>query len=61
VSAGRSLDQLRVDPYALTSAPNAAFKNIANTELATNKADVGRTALIGETGVASDDEQPAGA
>ena len=57
MTACRSVDHLGVDPDPIGGTANAAFKHVANAEIAADLADIRRPALIGEGGIAGDDEE----
>ena len=56
VRAGLGVDQLHVDAHAVSAALHAAFEHIAHVELAADLLQVDGLALVGEGGVAADDE-----
>ena len=57
VCASTGVDELRADADAITAAADAAFQHVADTQFATDLADIDRFALVLEAGVARDDEQ----
>src|SRR5437764_14379078 len=59
VPAAFCLDQLRGDADLAAGRAQTAFEHIAHAELDANLPDIGGSALVGEGGVAGDDEQPA--
>ena len=61
VDAGFCIDKLRVDADPLTAATHAAFQDIAHAKFTSDLLHVDRMALVGEAGIAGDDEQPADA
>ena len=56
VRARLRFDQLHVDAHSLAAALDAAFEHVAHPKLAPDLPRVGRLALVGECGVARDDE-----
>ena len=48
------IDKLRVDPDPVAGLANAAFDHVARAQLFADLAHVGRSALVGECGVACD-------
>ena len=56
MGSGLGRDELRVDLDRLAEAAHAAFQKIAHAELAADFLGVDRLALVGEGGVAGDDE-----
>ena len=56
VVAGRPVDELGVDPHPAGAALDAALENIADVELAPDLPRLDRLALVGEGGVARDDD-----
>ena len=57
--AGRGLDQLTSDPHPMCCLADAAFEDIAHTEIAADLLYVNRPALVGEARIAGDDKKPA--
>ena len=55
----RGIDELPCDADATARRSDTAFKDISDTKIASDLADVDRPALVNEGGVARDDEQPA--
>src|SRR5262249_8937279 len=51
------LDQLRSNPDAIARLAQTAFEHIAHTQFASDLLHVYGAALVGEAGIASDDEQ----
>ena len=58
MGAAFGVDELRVHPNLLASAPHAAFEDIANAELATDLLHVNRFALVGKGRVPGDHKAP---
>ena len=56
VRAVFGVDQLRVHPNLITSAPHAPFEDIADAELAADLSRVDGFALVGKSGIAGDYE-----
>ncbi len=54
--AGVGRDKLGVDSYVFAGAPHASFERVTHAEFAPNLLHVDRLALVGEGGVASNDE-----
>ena len=61
VSAGGGVDELGRDANAVRGAAHAAFENVANAELASDRPNVDRLAFEREAGIARNDEQRADA
>ncbi len=61
VAAALGVNQLDIDAHALAAALDAALEDIANVELAPDLLQVDGLALVGEGGVAPDDERAADA
>ena len=59
--AGERVDQLRGDAHSTTRFAHRAFEDVAHTQFAPDLLNVNRLALVGEAGIASNDEQPADA
>jgi hypothetical protein len=57
--AVRRLDELGCDAHPVSSLAHAAFKHITDAKLAAQRLDVDRPALVDETRVAGDHEEPA--
>jgi hypothetical protein len=57
--AGRRVDQLCGDAHALACLAHRAFEDVADAEFASDLLHIDRLALVGEAGVAGDDEEPA--
>src|SRR5262249_45712223 len=51
------VDELAADAQAVYRLANAAFEHVPHTQLAAHLFDVDRLALVGEAGIAGDDEQ----
>jgi hypothetical protein len=56
---GLGLDQLCGDAYPVPTLAHRAFEHVADTKLAPHLLYIDRFSLVGETGIAGDDEQPA--
>ena len=56
---GRSVDELPGDAHPVRRLAHAAFQHVAHAQFAADLPHVDRAALVGEAGVARDDEQPA--
>ena len=61
MGARRGIDELAGDAKLVATAADAALQHVGHAELLPNLADIDRSALVGERGVAGDDEQPAAA
>ena len=59
--AGLRLDELRGDAHAVARLAHAALQHIAHAEFAPDLLHVDGAALVGEAGIARDDEEPADA
>src|SRR6266851_748401 len=57
--AGDRVDQLAGDAHALASLAHRPFQYVPDAQLAPDLLHVDRLALVGETRISSDDEQPA--
>jgi len=57
VRAVLCIDQLRRDPDAVAALANAALKDVSRTKLLRCLADIDRTPLVNEAGIARDDPQ----
>ena len=57
VAAVLAVDQLGVDAHAIAGLAHASLQDRAHAEVLAHLRDVGRLALVGEGGVAGDDEQ----
>ncbi|MNH13329.1 hypothetical protein D3C79_728970 [compost metagenome] len=57
--AAAGINQLAGDTHLVAGLAHAAFKHVAHTQLLADTLHVHRPALVGKTGVAGDDEQPA--
>ena len=55
------VDQLAGDPHPIARPADAALEDVAHAELAADLLDVDGFALVGETRIARDDEEPADA
>src|SRR5215470_4103898 len=55
------IDQLRGNAHSVPAPSHRAFKNVADAKLAPDLLHVNRLALVGETGIAGYDEEPADA
>ena len=55
--AALGVDELHVDPHAVSAALDAAFEDIAHVEVAPDLLHVGGLPFVGEGGVAGDDER----
>ena len=58
MTACQPVDQLSRDAYAVTAAAHAALEHEAHAQLSRHAAHVDALPLIGESGVAGDNEQP---
>src|SRR5215472_9634954 len=58
MGAGRRLDELSCYPHAVACLAHTPLKNVAHPQLAPDLFDVDGPALVGETRVARDDEEP---
>ena len=61
MGAGESFDQLRGDPDAVPRLSHRAFEHVSDTQLTPDLFHVDRLALVSETRIAGDDEEPANA
>lgn len=61
IGARRGIDELAGDAKLVATAADAALEHVGHAKLLPNLADIGRSALVGERGVAGDHEQPAAA
>jgi len=61
VIAGKTVDELRGDANPTSNPAHAAFYHVAHAQLVRYLLNVHRFALLGECGIACDDEQPANA
>ena len=55
--AGRRVDELDVDAHSAAAALNAALEDVTDVQFAADLLRVDRLALVGEGGVARDDER----
>ena len=58
VISRRAFDELAVDAHSVRRPAHAAFEHITDTQLLRDLADVHGVALVGEGGIAGDDEEP---
>src|SRR5258708_6690837 len=58
MSATYSINQLPRDAQAVPGLADGALKHVANAKLATDLLDIDGFSLVGEAGIAGDDEQP---
>src|SRR5262249_16190263 len=58
MAASRGIDELAADAQAVPRLAAAAFQHVADTELSAHLPYIERLALVGETRIAGDDEQP---
>src|SRR5262245_7635195 len=59
MGSGGGINQLSVDPQFASRFADAAFEDVTNPQLAPNLLHIHRPALVGETGVPGDNEEPA--
>jgi hypothetical protein len=57
VISGASINKLRRDAHPITGLAHAAFEHIAHAEFPSDLLHIDRAALVGEAGVARDDEE----
>jgi hypothetical protein len=57
MSAGAAVDQLDGDAQAIAGLAHAAFEDMADVQFARRGADFDHPALVGEDGIAGDDEE----
>src|SRR5215471_12140332 len=58
MGTGRAIDELPRDAYPACRLTDAAFEHVTDTQLACHLLHVHGAALVGEAGIACDDEQP---
>src|SRR4026209_2574875 len=55
--ASQCIEELSIDPYPITGALNASFKDVSHAEVLGDLRDLHRLALVDKCRVPSDDEQ----